>query len=236
MAGDELELLDATCDSDGVLRASVICSCSLCANMKQHSNTSGQQAAHGSQSGVQHVVVPETDIHTKHGILNPLHNHVPAAWRGQEGEQMVLAVLHTGAYQDALASHHNLYGQLETWYVMEKNSPAVDANVNNQEFKLVHDDSGECCSVAAAACEGLELPAGWRKGRSIRLLETITLSKEHNYIAAVRDGESVSDMLHAVGMDMPDKRSLLGSRHTYTLQETCNSSTVNITRSILDTL
>jgi hypothetical protein len=222
-----LELLDATCDSDGVLRASVVCRCQHCEKRRQNSNAALHSSAAPSPTrqipagAQQHGADNGSQSKTKNDTCLDLRSE---AGEAAQGGAMVLAVLNTGAYQDALASKHNLFGEPETWYVMES-SAAAGSCCAGEQLRLVHEDSGiKYIEFAAgrhnpklkvvAEAQGLQLPEGWDKGRGTWLYDRVTSSGSYRIIAAVRAGENVADVVRAVGMAVPAGSQQLGTSQT----------------------
>ena len=218
--GDTLELLDATCDSDGVMHA-ILVSTSPPGGEGPLSKGVFSSELDQAASGVRNIAAslcPQNDAlgRCDHGSndFGLVHDcGDPLRWpQGAEGTA-VLAVLNTGAYQDALASHHNLFGQPETWYVAEL--PATGTAPMDGELDCAQGELEEWACRVAAARDGLELPPGWSKARGTWLQAAVTVSRNHAYLAAVRQGESVVQVLQAAGMAVSEKRLGLGYTLTY---------------------
>jgi hypothetical protein len=221
-----IELLDATCDSDGVVPVHPRMGCmhdvvtpsaaqppesTLCSPCLIHSNVSfehGPATAPAARDGAAYQDLwQSSQLQACKAKLQAGAESQPELLQGS------VAVLHTGAYQDALASHHNLFGQPETWYVVPLASAALVQDSSGYldraaaDDHLLEDGDGVEAFDALATC-GMELPDGWAKGR-----ESVVRVMAGRYAFV-----GLADMLHASGIGLPEELEEFRHSTTYAMR------------------
>lgn len=230
---DRVELLDATCDSDGVVAAHACCHCGVRAAAVQrvHGHESSlADANESSLAGGPPVSVPadtsqpyeqaSSDEGAGGGGMPVEGDGHDCGHRWPErGHISLVALFNTGAYQDALASHHNLLGQPETWYVVPCDACGPlpgDGSGDSLGGSVAEGHALEECDAAAAehwlSGSGMVLPPGWTKGRAASLR---VMKGAKGFVAAVRAEEGIADMLHACGIDAPKHLEAYRQSTTY---------------------